>query len=235
MKREPATVLADLVVRQDKSVVTKAGCEIYFPQRFVNKGLAKIGSTVESLALFGVVTQGKWALLNVNTKLRLKPKQILKAIEDGTDYYRLVFAPGGVVFESLEGVVDDSLLYPLYDELFSLGKVPWYMGYEDLANVFDTAAKYAGADVAKNPVTIQLLASLITRDPKDRMKYYRTAVESLADVKNIKPTFIPLKSVTYSASNTTNKFTGSYFSEAVTSSLINPSERTEKVEAILRK
>ena len=42
MKREPATVLADLVVRQDKSVVTKAGCEIYFPQRFVNKGLAKM-------------------------------------------------------------------------------------------------------------------------------------------------------------------------------------------------
>ena len=59
-------------------------------------------------------------------------------------------------------------------------------------------------------------------------------IHNREDLKTKKFVTIPLRSVAYAASNTTNKLAGSYFSVGLTSALVNPTERVEKIEAILR-
>jgi hypothetical protein len=58
-------------------------------------------------------------------------------------------------------------------------------------------------------------------------------VQSIDDIVKKPPVYIPLRSVTYTATNTTNKLAGSYFQEGLVSALVSPSERKERIESIL--
>ena len=233
--RDRKRVLDSLSVRPDRSVITKTGCTIYFPTRFVDRSLAEIGVSNLCIGLFPIVIEEKYySLVSVNSMIHLEPSEITKTSYEDTEYYELHFPRASVVIQSLTFVKDDVVLYRLYDELFSKGKIPWYIGYEDLGKLYDTAAKFAGSSVGSNPEVIQLLTSLITRNKYDRAEYYRTVVKNRRDLVDNPPVFIPLKSVFWAATNTVNKLAGSYFSDGVTSALLNPSSRVEPIEAILR-
>jgi hypothetical protein len=112
--------------------------------------------------------------------------------------------------------------------------VPWYLGYPELAQLFNTARYHAGANIGSDHEVIELLVSIISRDPKDITRYYRQVAKTMQEVKKNPPIYTPLKSVANVATNTTNKLAGSYFSEGVVSALVNPAERTERIEGILR-
>lgn len=234
--RDPAKVKSELITRSDSSVVTKKGCKIYFPTRFEERLLAEVGINNLCIGLFPIVIQDKYySLLSVNAMIDLKPSSVNKIMIGPVEYYEFVFDPGSVVIQTLDLVQNDVILFRLYDELFSKGKIPWYVGYEDLANLYDTAKKFAGANVGEAPEVVQLLTSIVSRNPKNRIEYYRTTVNSREDLVRNPPAYIPLRSVQFGATNTTNKLAGSYFSEGVTSALLNPADRVEPLEAILRK
>ena len=80
----------------------------------------------------------------------------------------------------------------------------------------------------------QMFAAAITRDSANRAKYYRHTLSDLPS-EDRPPTFIPLRSVTYGATNTTAKLMGSYWNDGLTSALVNPSEKTERIEQLLRR
>ena len=81
---------------------------------------------------------------------------------------------------------------------------------------------------------IEFIASMISRSKEDRTKYIRLFADSYDDVKLEKVDFVPLKSVFYSVSSTLNKIAGSYFTDGVTSALVQKSEKAEKIERIIR-
>lgn len=233
--RNPELVKKSLVEQSDGSVVTKTGCKIYIPERFQDRFLAEIGNYTKVIGLFAIVVGDKdYSVCNVNSMVEIKPSSINRTKFNQEDYIEFVFDPGSIVIATLDLVQQDVLLYRIYDELFSKGNVPWYINYEDLGNIFDTAKEFAGSHIGKNPEVTQLLVSLISRDPTNREKYYRTVVESFKDLNDKPPAFIPLKSVSYAATNTTNKLAGSYFSVGVVSALVSPSDRVERIEEILR-
>lgn len=235
LKRDANKVMSDLVTREDNSVVTKKGCNIYFPVRFTERFLAEVGVDNICIGLFAITLDDQYySLLSVNAMLGLAPSSVNKTMHAGMEYYELVFDPGSVVIESLDLVQNDVVLYRLYDELFSKGKIPWYVGYEDLGNLYDTAKRFAGANVGDNPEVIQLLTSIVSRNKENRVEYYRTTINSREDLNKNPPTYIPLRSVFYAATNTTNKLAGSYFSDGVISALLTPSDRVETIESILR-
>jgi len=111
--------------------------------------------------------------------------------------------------------------------------VPWYLDYNDLGHIFDTASSHAGANVGTNPEVTELIVSIIARNSKDRTQYYRSCINSLEELKTNPPVFISMKSVPYAATNTTNKLAGSYFGEGVVSALVSPSEKRERIENLL--
>ena len=231
--RDAGKVLATLTTRNDASVVTSKGCQVYFPTRFADRFLAEVGLSNSCVGLFVIVVDNYYALVIVNAMVALNPSSTKTITFKDTEYFEMSFNAGAVVIESLELVQNNDILYRLYDELFSKGKIPWYVGYEDLANLYDTAKEFAGANVGENPEVIQLLTSLVSRNVNNRLQYYRSVVNTRKDLIDNPPAFVPLKSVMYSATNTVNKLVGSYFSEGVVSSLLYPTTRVEPLERIL--
>ena len=234
--RDPERVKAQRVLLPNGSVVTKQGCKIYFPVRFTERFLANVGAEIRVVGLYAMVVEDKYySTCNVNAMMQITPSTINKVKFGNEDFYECVFDKGAVVIPSIDLVKQDVLVYRIYDELFSKGNVPWYVSYEDLGYIFATAKKHANANIGQDSMVTQLLVSLISRDPTDRNKYYRATIKSRRELIDRPPAFIPLKSVTYAATNTTNKIAGSYFSVGVKSALVSPAERVEKIEEILRR
>lgn len=216
------------------SVVTAKGCKIYVPVRYIERGLAQLGTDAYILGIYAITLDDQYYGVSlVNAMIPISPSTTNRIKLDGDDYLEFVFSPGATVFRSTDLVKMDTLIYKIYDEFLALGHIPWFMKYEELGHIFDTAKEFAGANIGTNHEVTQLICSILARDPKDRTKYYRTIVNSQEELVTNPPVFVPLKSVQYAATNTTTKLGGSYFSAGVVSALIDPSSRTERIEDLL--
>lgn len=225
--RDKEKVLSTLKESKDQ-LFTTVGCKVYFPKRFEEKEIASVGSEVSSLGMVGIVVGNHYATLKVIAMVTFSPDETKLVDIEGHAYYELSFDPGSVVIPNMNVVKKDVLSYDVYDMFLSKGRIPWYMDYDDLTRLFDTAKEYSGADLGERPEAMAVCVSLIARDPKDRRVYYRQT-----DMK-APPAYVPMKSVEYGATNTLNKLGGNYFQIGVVSSLIDPAEKVEKIEAILR-
>jgi hypothetical protein len=233
--RDASKVHEALFEMPDGSVKAVKECKIHIPYRFSEKDLAYVGNDTYILGLYAIITEDQYYGVSlVNAMINIDPASTEKIKIDKEDYFEFTFPVGSTVFKSTELVKTDTIAYRIYDEILSKGNIPWYMGYEELGKIFDTASYHAGANIGQNKEVTQLIASIVARDPDDRTKYYRSTVKSLGELRSRPPTFIPLRSVEYASTNTTNKLGGSYFSVGVVSALINPTERVERVEDILR-
>jgi hypothetical protein len=232
--RDPDRIKACFTETPDGRLVTSKEVKIYIPARFEERNLAEVGVEVYIVGVYAVVLEDKYySVSTINAMVRIEPNSILKMKINGVDHYEFTFKPGGTVISSLQLVKKDTLVYRLYDELFSKGRVPWYLNYYDLGTLLDSAKEHAGTNVGEKSEVIELIVSMLARDPTDRTKYYRMSAKTLEDVQQHPPAFIPLKSVFYAATNTTNKLAGSYFSHGVVGSLVSPADRTERLEALL--
>lgn len=234
-KRNADKVLSNLVTSKSGQVLTKLPCSIEVPARFMDVGLGQIGVDTFVLGCFAIILEDNtYAVMNVNSLVELDPYKTETVKRDGVDYYQFSFEAKQVMIKTTSLVKRDTLMFNIFDEFDFKGKIPWYMGYEDLGKLFDTAKDYANSNVANNQEVIELLASMITRHKKDRSKYIRVSISNYKDINIANTEFVPLKSVFYSVNSTVNKLAGSYFADSVTSALVNPTEKVEKIESILR-
>lgn len=232
--RDSKKILECLHELKDGSVVCSKEVKIYIPARYKERNLAYVGSENHILGVYAITIEDKYygvSLINAMISIDPTTTNKLKIKED--EYIEFVFSAGSTVFKSLQLVKTNTIPYLIFDEFFSKGYIPWFIGYEELGKIFDSSKKHAGANVGTNQEVTQLIASLVARDDKDRTKYYRSTIDKYSDLINKPPVFIPLRSVEYAATNTTNKLGGSYMSIGITSALINPSERKERIEDLL--
>lgn len=233
--RDASKVHACLKELEDGRMVTIKRCKIYIPARFAERGLASIGIETHIVGIYALVVEDTHYVVSmVNAMVRIEPSSTVKILIDEEEFYEFGFEPGSTVISSLMLVKNDQLVYRIYDEIIAKGRVPWYLGYTELGKLFDTAKYHAGANIGTNHEVTELIVSMIARDSKDRHRYYRTSVKSVEDMQKNPPVFIPLRSVTYAATNTTNKLAGSYFSEGLESALVSPADRVERIEGLLR-
>ncbi|MAP22093.1 MAG: hypothetical protein CL582_14275 [Alteromonadaceae bacterium] len=231
-KRDASKVQAYLKELKDGSVITTKGCKIYIPTRFRDKSLATIGKETYILGLFMIAVEDKYyAVNNVNAMMRIEPSSINTVSIENKDYFEFVFEQNDTVFPSTDLVKDDTLLYYIFDEVVSKGNIPAYMNYLDLGHLFDTAQQFAGVKLVSTPTVMHMLLSKLARDPGDLNTYFRQ-VSNGDDLDNAR--FLQLRSNTHGATNTTARLMGSYFSDNITSALVNPAEREENIERILR-
>lgn len=233
-KRDAARVSSVLHEQKDGSVVTAKPAKIYIPKRFAEKNLAEIGTEVFILGIFAIVIEDSYyAVSNANAMIRIKPN-IINTVKFGEDLYlEFVFEAGSTVIASTQLIVSDSLVYEIFDEFIAKGRVPWYCGYEDLARLFETSDYHAGLRLAHNHSILAMFAASITRDTKDRSKYYRHVIKDLKDLDTNPPTVIPQRSIVLGASNTLTRLVGSYWEDGLNSALANPSTELEPIEDLL--
>jgi len=232
--RSPEAVKSSLKKVGNSLFATKP-TKIYIPARFRERNMAFVGVETYIVGIFAIVIDDTLMATNiVNSMIQIEPTSFKIVTVDDSDYYEFFFEPGAKVVVNTNLVRRDTLVYQIYNEVISKGRVPWYMNYLDLARLFDTARKYANANVGAQREVTELIVSLISRDRRDRSKYYRTVVADLRDVYTKPPAYVPLKSVIYAATNTLNKIAGSYMNDGLISALVNPSTRVENIERILR-
>lgn len=232
LTRDASKVHAHLKELDDGSVVTTKGCKIYIPARWRDKELAVLGNETYILGIFMItVGDSHYAVNIVNAMMRIEPSSINTVLIDQSEYLEFVFEPGEVVFPTTELVRSDKLLYYIFDEIVAKGKIPVYLNYLDLGRLFDSAEKHAGVRLASTPTVLHMVLSMIARDPADPNRYFRQVTNGKDFEKVV---FIPLRSSTHGANNTTARLMGSHFSDNLTSALVNPSEREENIEHILR-
>jgi len=233
--RDAAKVRAALTVQADKSVTTAKSLKIYIPERYVEKKLAVIAAEIYILGVFAMVVDDRhYAVSTTNAMMRIKPSTISTVKFDGDSYLEFEFEPGSVVFATTELIKTDTLVYYIFDEFIAKGRVPWFIEYEDLAKIFESAEKHAGVALGKQHSIIEMFAAAIARDAKKRSSYYRHSLAPRASAADEAPLFIPLRSIVDGATNTTAKLMGSYWNDGLTSALRNPSEKTERIERLLR-
>lgn len=219
----------------DERLVAVKPVKIYIPSRFAERNLASVGIETHICGIAGIVIEEKYyAVLLANAMLRIEPTSTLKVMIEEEEFYEFSFDAGATVLATTQVVKQDTLVFRIYDEIIAKGRAPWYLGYDELGKLFDTAKPLAGANIGQNHEVTELLISMIARDPSDRTKYYRQTVKSREELRTRPPAIIPLRSVQYSATNTVNKLAGSYWNDALDSALVSPGDRVERIEKILR-
>lgn len=236
LTRDASKVHAALKELEDGSVVTTKGCKILIPARFAEQQLAVLGSETNICGLFAIVVEDRYyGVSSAMAMMRIEPT-VTNNIKCGEeDYLEFVFDPGSTVISSTELVKSDTFIYLVYSEIMAKGNVPWYMSYEDMGRIFESAPYHAGVSVGANFAVIEMIVAAISRVPDDPTKYFRHQINTAADIANKEPEFIPLRSVTYGASNTTAKLIGAYWEEGLTSALVNPTDTVEPIEGLLRR
>jgi hypothetical protein len=207
--------------------------KIVIPARFAERELAYVGIDTRIVGIFAMIVDDQYYGVSLaNAMMRITPSSTSKVMYDEDEYYEFSFDAGATVCPQLDLVKIDTLVYNIYDEIISKGRVPWYLSYEQLGMLFDTAKEHAGANIGQQQEVTELMVSIIARDAEDRTKYYRQVI---AQDPQKKPVFIPLRSVAYAATNTLNKLAGSYAKDGMISALVTPTERVERLEELLRR
>ncbi|WP_257291518.1 hypothetical protein [Endozoicomonas sp. ONNA1] len=236
LKRDPKKIKSILKRHNDGSYTLTQACKVVVPKIFEEKGLVTLGGDISITAIYAIIVEDKYySISNICARHGTQPESIESTLINDSAYLVLHYDAGSTLITNEALVKLDQLVYTVYDTIIDKGRVPWYLGYNDLASLFDTAHHLAGAKLNVDHSVYEMLAAVIARSPKDRAKYYRHTLKSEQDFEKQPPDYIALRNVQYGASNTTAKLMGSYLDDGLSSALINPSERNEPIEDLLRK
>lgn len=235
LKRDAARVNANLIVRGDE-MVTKVPCKILVPARFFERGLGTLEPEVYVAAIYAIVMDdGYYAVSIAPAMKRLSPVDITHMTIDEMEYTVLHFPKGATVCPQLNLVVRDEMVYYVYNELTSKGNFPWFMDEDDLAMPYENAEEFCGVRVGSNPAIMQMVTASCTRVDGDKAVQFRHAVKTPQDEQKLKYTIIALRSIIWGPTNTFARAIGPYFKEGLTTALVNPSDRVEPIEEMLRR
>lgn len=230
LRRDPAKVKANLIETPDGQLIAKAPCSIVIPARFAERELATLEPQVYTIGIYALILEdGSYAVSTVPAMMRFTPIDVVPIKFGEEEYLQFLFPKGSVISDELRLRVENTVVYYIYNELIAKGNVPWYLEYEDFGKLFAEAPKFAGVTVGANHAIFEMVISAISRDPKDKTKYWRHAD------RDGQPTVVPLRSVIYGPTSTLSRIMGAYFKEGITASLVNPSEKVEDIEDLLRR
>ena len=234
LQRDRKAVLATLKNEPgDGPVYVTQPTKVYIPERYMDRGMAYLGSENFICGIFGIVVGDKFALNNVNAMVQTEPDERSKENIMGTSYIVLSYEPGSKLYSTNALVIKDTLVYDIYDEFLNKGKLPWFRNnYDDLAAIFDTAQKHGGTGITKDIEVTSLIVSIMARYKDDMTKYIREFLNDPEKAKKV--TYIGVRNPEYAASSTMGRLSGAYFTPGLVASMVNPSDSIDDIEAIVR-
>lgn len=230
-----ATRVHKVLKEVNGSLVTSQPCKIYVPESYMTSELGGIEDMVHVVAIFAIVIEDKYyAVSKACALFHTKPSHMSVVTIDNEKYMEFAYNANDKIFENINLVRTGTLVYRIYNEFIAKGKIPWYFTYSDLSFLFDTALLHGNADLRANSSLLELLATTMARQKQDKSKFFRHSTELKNQHSHSRPWFIPLRFAALQATNTTAKLLGSYFSDSLSSALVNKSENVESIETLLR-
>jgi hypothetical protein len=234
--RDPVKIHQDLKTLPDNRLLTTKGCRIQIPANWQTQKLAYLGTEIYILGIFAIILEDRYyGVSRAPTMFHIEPDSTQTVKIQDNDYLEFNFEPNTTVAKTVEVLMDNQILYNIYNEFIAKGSVPWYFSYRDLGALFEHSKRYSSTELGANHMIQEMVAATIARNPAKLTEQYRHSLKSYDDLAKTEPTIIKLNSVSYSATNTTAKLIGAYFEEGTISALINPSTQEEPIEAILRR
>ncbi len=231
LSRDAAKVSSAFVYK-DKAVIAKQACKIMIPSRYFDAGIAVTDPEVFSLAVFAIIVEDKYyATSFAIAMMRLMPTDRYEVMVDDEAYTIFEFDKGATVTPNRNLVVVDMLIYDPWELLMSQGNVPWFIGEEDLAQVFVEARKWTGVKLGANPAIIQMIVATVMRTKGNLKKQFR---HSLIDNPKAQAESVALRSIVHGPSNTFSRINGPYFGEGLPTALVNQADRSEPLEEMIR-
>ena len=227
-KRNPE-VIKNMIKKEGYKVIALEELYVIFPSKFVDKGLTILGNISEVFGVIAVVDKDyNYGLYTIPARIDIEPSSIEEIEIDGVIYVKLTIEKHQLLFSSTKIVKNADITYPLFDLLIMQGKVPFYLEYEDLLEVFTNLPKYAGTKVGSHYLPIEIVISIIARDSKNPDIEYRWTKGDK------KPMWIGLTNIYYSYKSTLAKIAGNYFKQGVIAAVVKPEKSVTDVEYALR-
>lgn len=202
---------------------------IKIPKRYEVYDLLHVGNNVKTLGIVDLeFDQKERAGLMLLANIKIHPSSITQTEIKGLTYYVLTLNKGDIFIDGTDIIQDSTIAYSIFVEFVSYGKLPYFISYDDIATLFDTAERMTGSNLDMDHVIFEMIYAHLFRDPNDIMKFYRHT-----DLKT-PPVNIPLRSITAGPQSTTAKIMGSYFPEGLNSALVHPSKERHVIEDLLR-
>lgn len=212
----------------------KKECRIIIPARYLERGLATIGTDVYTIGILPIICENKFSTMIVNAMVKLEPAMTNRISVNDEENIEFIFPAGSVMIANNNVVRININTYRVFEELHSSARVPWFITYNQMASIYASAGDYADANIGANHESDELLASVIARNPDNRRQYYRQSATSDSDDLNNQPVYVSMKNVAYSATNTMSRMGGSHFTNGTISALVSPTERVEPMERLIR-
>lgn len=227
MKRNPK--LFDSIWKvQGDTVIALQDCKILIPFDFLKNKMAIIAGRIQIAAICAVCSGNEFAILNGTAMITINPDDTRQVKIDNQVYLQFDFLKGSTVIPTLGSIKDSDLVYAIYKYFYNAGRVPGYMNADDLGRAMLLHKEWGGINISPDNTPFELVTSMICRDAKNKMVFYRHT-----DMKQL-PVIIPFKSVLYNARSTTAKLLGNNLDDGFTSALIYPSTEPDRLENMLR-
>ena len=209
---------------------------VYIPERYLHiQPLAKIEDKVTILGIFGIVFDDRYyAVSKACTLIQTVPSTINVVTIEDEKYLEVHYEKGDILIFDTNPVRIGTLVYRINNEILSNGNVPWYLDFDDLGTLYETANALAKVNFKVDNAIKEMLVANMARHPDDPIKLYRHQLTSKDYTQKVSPIFIGQSSVAYMTTNTTSKLMGSYLNEGITSALVTQSENNEIIEDLLR-
>lgn len=234
LERNAAAVHAALSETKDELVATKP-VKIIIPERYASGKLASIADIIKIPGVYCIVVDDRYYAVSIAcAMIEIKPTATSIVKIDDEPHYVFEFAAGSVICPNLNLVKKDSYVYYLYDEIIAKGKVPWYFDYIDTGHLFLTSHYHGDISLGDSNAPLEIIASSVSRNPKDRTQYFRHYIQSQLQMYTERPKFVALRSILDGPTDTVSKLMGSYWDLGMTSSLVNPGKESHGVEKLLK-
>src|SRR5690606_17864820 len=140
----------------DNQLIAVKTVKVHIPARFPGRDLALFEEESMFTGICAFIVDDAYAVSTVPAMMRTEPTLTNTVTVGDEDYLELTYEPGARIVTNLNLVKVDSLLYKIYDEIIAKGRVPWYLGYEDLGRIFEHSVYHAGESVGPNPAIMEI-------------------------------------------------------------------------------
>ncbi len=218
-----------------ESILVNETLYVYYPKRFEDIHIATIATNVKMVSIFILAdAKNNYAFINIPLIVDINPSSIEDVMVGDALYTKLTLNKNDALISNKKVIKDGSFIFTLYDEFIVKGKVPFYMEYESLVDLFLSSGKFNGAKIGDNPSGIEAMVSVIARDKKDLNKFIRTSSLDLNKLTNTDIAFIGLTDVNHGLSTNIAKLTGAYLNDGITSILVNDNLIETEIEKYYR-
>lgn len=226
MNRDPKFVAANLEFKDGK-VYCKKKTTIEFPKWYEEKELASLQEISYVYGIFAIIIDDKYSVSIIPTLCATVPIMVSEVERNGEVYLQFVYGPGDCILDNDKVVKHSLLSYNFFEQFYTRARIPWYVEYEDMVRIMDNLPRYAGSNVGGNLIANELTTSFITRNAKNKKQFFRQVQKGDYE-------YVDLMNPYFASLSTTTSIGGNYFTQSLTSVIVQKNPNTTKLESHVR-